>query len=496
MNTKRFSIVFFSIIAALIVASLVSTIIIKNKKVETTRAKLVIPTSNKETEESSGTELYANSEFENISLVQLKLDETLISTLGVDFNGDSYEDQVIGIKQGTNPNIIVVFGEYNPKKSVYERVMEVQTKIPQVKTFNLMTMDLIGNHLDAVIFSGISENNNSIMQAYMMSKKSNSLAKIIDFDVDGTVFIQQNARNDNYAIYGEDGESFSILVSTTEEKSDGAGFDQIQTLYDWDKKQFSYIEKSSTRISGRRIAAKELSRIQDGTVETFQDFLSGLWTKTNDKNGETLDIFFNPDEKEIIFCTDEIQEVYDWLNSSLRRYGISISTANKSISNLKRHFYIDLVSSNEIRIHITDDVRMLIATDTNWDGIYRKKDDKNSIKNQNKQENDNEMQEKIAKILNEGHGRWKTQDQQIVFNENMFTFLTENLQQTGSYAITRIYDTDVIQFRSDKNDCILDGFFMYKLSQERLDLIPINLSSEGCIISGRITPLRFEKYKS
>ena len=125
-----------------------------------------------------------------------------------------------------------------------------------------------------------------------------------------------------------------------------------------------------------------------------------------------------------------------------------------------------------------------------------KKDDKNSIKNQNKQENDNEMQEKIAKILNEGHGRWKTQDQQIVFNENMFTFLTENLQQTGSYAITRIYDTDVIQFRSDKNDCILDGFFMYKLSQERLDLIPINLSSEGCIISGRITPLRFEKYKS
>ncbi len=157
MNTKKFAIVFFSIISAIIVASFVTVIVLKHtKKEETSRAKLVVPATLKEAEESAGTELYANSEFENISLIQLKLDETLISTLGVDFSQDSYEDQVIGIKRGTNPNIIVVFGEYNPKKSVYERVLEVQTKITQVKTFNLSSLDILGNHTDAVIFTGIA----------------------------------------------------------------------------------------------------------------------------------------------------------------------------------------------------------------------------------------------------------------------------------------------------------------------------------------------------
>jgi len=495
MNMKKTSIAIFSVIGIAIISLAVTSIIIKHKKIEIQRPKVILPANQKETEDIALKELYMSTEFENVSLIPLRIEETLISTLGIDFNGDTYEDQVIGIKRASNPEIIVIFGEYNPKKSSYERTIEIQTRITQVKTFNFSAMDLLGTHVDAIIFSGFSENNNSIMQGFIPIKSGSSvkLKKIVDFDIDGTILIQQNTRSDSYSIYNENEEPFSIVTNTTEEKSDGKGFDQIQTTYEWDKKKAEYVETNVTRVSSRRVAAKELSRIQDGTVETFMGFLDGLWYKTNDNSKTEHSIFFSPSENEIIFCTDEIQEVYDMINTSLRRYGIFISSSNKSISNLVRYFHIDLVSANEIRIRITDDVRMIIGTDADWDGIYKKKIDKTTTKKELKEKTD---ESKICSILENGNGRWDLQGDSVIFNDKSFKFYENGKEHEGTYTSMSLFDTELLQFRADEKDCILNGFFMYKLSGERLDLIAVKLSTEGCIISGKSFPIRLEKFKS
>ncbi len=413
--------------------------------------------------------------------------------MSIDFNNDTFEDQVIGVKKGNNPNIIVIFGLYNQKKNNYERVMEVQTNISQVKTLNLMTMDLIGNHTNALIFTGIAENNDSVLQAYVAKKgsKNGKLVKIVDFQTDGSIFIQQVTRSDNYSIYDEDDESFLIVTNTTEEKSDGKGFDQIQTSYEWNKKKFTYTEKSSSRVSSRRLEAKELARIQDGTIETFANFLDGLWYKTGSSHNER-GIFFNYEEKEIIFSSPDTQEVYEWLNSSLRRYGIFISSSNKSISNLIRYFHIDLISSDEIRIRVTDDVRMIIGTEAVWDGVYKKKIQK-SVKAKQVSES---PKDNISEKLEANLGRWDFQNTTIVFSEMAFTYQTQTETIKGSYNPIHLHNTDLIQFRADKKDCRLNGFFMYKLSGDRLDLIPVRVSAENCIIEGGSSTLRLEKYKT
>ena len=83
-------------------------------------------------------------------------------------------------------------------------------------------------------------------------------------------------------------------------------------------------------------------------------------------------IYFDPLNREIIFYEDEIQQVFNWSNSSLTRLGIFISCTNISVSTLRRTIDIELESLNSLRIKVVEDVRLRIGVSGAWDGSYRK----------------------------------------------------------------------------------------------------------------------------
>ena len=487
---KRVPIVFFLLFAlALIFYFLFSSFATGNEQ-ETVRAKVVIPATTTQVEQTEDTESYSSVEFENTSLIQLNMDETLITTLSIDLNSDTFEDQIVAVKKANNPNIVIIIGLYNSKTSEYQRFTEIQTSIFQVKTFSLMTMDLAGNHTNTLVCTGFSSNNDSILQAYNPKIERNrfSIVKIIDLKTDGTIFIQQAQRNDNYSIYNMNAECFPIIMYSTEETPEGTDFEQVQTTYEWNKKTEVYEPTATTRLSSKKIAAKELARILDGTVPTFTSFLDGLWYRTN-TTGQQRYIFFDPKSEEIIFFDQAIQEVYDWLNNTLRKSGIYISASNKSISNLVRYFDIALVSVDEIRVRVRDDVRMIIGTDTLWDGVYKKTSQKmSSVQSKTTATN-------IIKIMEEGAGKWNFQDNSVVFTDGVFSLSNKDKKESGVYTQTTLFNTDLIQFRADQENCKLNGFFMYKQNEDRIDFIPVTVTTSSCIIEGTASPIRMEKFK-
>lgn len=487
---KRFTIVFFLLFAIGLVVFFIFNTFTNESNNETIRAKLVIPATTNKAEQTNDTESYSSVEFENTSLIQLNLDETLITTLGVDLNSDSYEDQVIAIKKANNPNIILIVGLYDSKSSEYRRFTELQTPIFQVKTFSLMVMDLAGNHTNTLVCTGFTSNNDSILQAYnpIMERNKISFSKIVDLQTDGTIFIQQAQRNDNYSIYNMSADSFPIIMYSTEETSEGTDFEQVQSTYEWNARTSVYELTTTTRLSSKKIAAKELARILDGTVSTFRNFLDGMWYRTSNTE-EPRYLFFDPKSEEIIFFDQAIQEVYDWINNTLRRNGIHISTSNKSISNLVRYFDITVVSVDEIRVRVRDDVRMIIGTDTLWDGVYKKTTQSiNSVKTK--------LSEKlsIVNIMEEGAGKWNFQENTVVFVEGVFSLIDKNSNYSGVYTTTTLFNTDLIQFRADQQNCKLNGFFIYKQNDDRIDFIPVTVTTSSCIIEGSATPIRMEKY--
>ena len=353
-----------------------------------------------------------------------------------------------------------------------------------------MIMDLAGNHTNTLVCTGFTSNNDSILQAYNPKIERNRLSftKIIDLQTDGTIFIQQAQRNDNYSIYNMNAECFPIIMYSTEELPNSTDYEQVQTTYEWNNKTSDYQITSTTRLSSKKIAAKELARILDGNVSTFTNFLDGLWYRPG-TSGESRYLFFDPKSEEIIFFDQSIQEVYDWLNSTLRKTGIYISASNKSISNLVRYFDIALVSVDEIRIRVRDDVRMVIGTDTLWDGVYKKtSQNMNTIKTQ-----ENKIVP-LVKNMEEGAGKWNFQNNTVVFAEGVFTLTDNTTKSTGVYTTTTLFNTDLIQFKADNENCLLNGFFMYKINEDRIDFIPVTVTTSSCIIEGTATPIRMEKY--
>lgn len=487
---KRFSVIFLFLFAFTLGFYFIFSSLTPDTEQETIRAKVVIPATTNQVEQSEDTESYSSVEFENTSLVQLNLDETLITTLSVDINLDTFEDQIIAVKKANKPNIVLIIGLYNSKTSEYQRFTEIQTSIFQVKTFSLMTMDLAGNHTNTLVCTGFSSNNDSILQAYNPKSEKNrfSIVKIIDLKTDGTIFIQQAQRNDNYSIYNMNADCFPIIMYSTEETPEGTDFEQVQTTYEWNKKTEVYEPTATTRLSSKKITAKELARILDGTIPTFTNFLDGLWYRTN-TTGQQRYIFFDPKSEEIIFFDQAIQEVYDWLNNTLRKNGVYISASNKSISNLVRYFNIDLVSVDEIRVRVRDDVRMIIGTDTLWDGVYKKTSQKmSSVQSKTTATN-------IITTMEEGAGKWNFQDNSVVFTDGVFSLSNKDKKESGVYTHTTLFNTDLIQFRADQENCKLNGFFMYKQNEDRIDFIPVTVTTSSCIIEGTTSPIRMEKFK-
>lgn len=381
------------------------------------------------------------------SFLALNKDETLLSSMGIDLNGDHLDDEILITRRAasSNPNLNIVIGIYSPVSKEYVRVREIQTEVSQFRSFSYNGIDVTGEHRVAIIYQGFTESGNSVLQMYHCSGDASnfSLIKIGDFKSDGTIFIQQHDRTDTYELDQSSGKSFPVWVYSSDTSAGAAGLSQIQTEYDWDGNIGRYVQIRQVKVTGRNLAAKELAKIQDGTVKTFANYLDGLWYQTDSEDRKIRYIYFDYDSEEVVFLEDDTQEVYSWLSSSLYKNGIYLTTSNISIENLGRRFAVTLTDIDQVRIRAYDDVRMHIGADNIWDGSYKKL---TSPKSFAIAEKDNAPVQEILEAMEETP-LWYTADgANFVFKAGGYAISTENFNETGVTALCMINGQTVIQF--------------------------------------------------
>ena len=274
---------------------------------------------------------------------------------------------------------------------------------------------------------------------------------------DGTIFIQQLDRYDAYERSKANGASFPIWVYTSDTERPGSA-DQLQIQYEWRHSENSYVKTRTVRVAGSRITAKELAKIQDGTVATFAGFLNGLWYMP-ESNGNLRYVFFDYDSREIIFFKDDTEEVYKWAHSNIRRNGIYLSTINQEIENLQRRIDISLKSTEEIHIRIQDDVRMLISENAVWDGNYKKNGKNMFLKNASSNSGS------VSAVF-EKDSTWKIPDGSTVkLQGGKYSMESEGFLETGIYTCFVNEGVSFIQFRPDsENNARFSG--IYKVTME------------------------------
>lgn len=457
MKTKIFPVLI--VITLLLIAGIVYFTQKKTASSETaaTRAKIVTPRSQNSEEEIAGENRGPSFQTETFdSFIELLPTETLISSLPVDFNNDGFEDEVDIIRKAGTQSFFIVPGLYNQLTGDYERLSDIPTNISKTRTFSYTGMDVTGQHKTTLVFQGVADDGNYIMKLYQSKTEGDKteLYSIGDFVSDGTIFIQQTERSESYELSMAKGESFSVWIYKSEkDEATQAVVNQIQQEYKWNPAHDKYELDREIKVAASRLAKTELSKILDGTVETFANFLNGLWYKTSNDTASIRYLYFDYDTREIILLVDDSQEVYEWEDSKLRHNGVYLSTVNTDISNLQRRFDINLVSTDEIKITIWDVINLSIKESSLWDGEYKKLNLQSTFE-------DNQNSGKAAQLLKEieTSEEWKTIDKAytISLKDGVYKFTSDVNSESGIFSVMDSGTYSVIQFRSNSDNSQLN----------------------------------------
>lgn len=456
MKSKYLSFIFILVALALAAVFYVSEkVIVSHKNTDITRAKIITPKSSTEKMEEEDKILSVQDTEVFESLIRLNSTETLISSMVIDLDNDTNDDEVVVVRRSGSQYLWLVPGIFNKNTKFYDRMEAIPTKILSTRTFSYSTMDVVGDHSVALIYEGVEESGDYVMKIFRWTNVNGkgNFVTIGDFSSDGTIFIQQTERSDTYALSLTKGEPYSVWVykSDSTGEGDSSGVNQIRQEYVWNNGTQKYELGQEIKVTASRLAASELSRIQDGTVETFASFLDGLWYKTDNAASEIRYMYFDYKSKEIIQLFGDTQEVYLWEDGKLRHNGIYITTINSDIVNLYRRFDIALSNVDEIKITIRDQVSLDIKEKTLWDGQYKKMSIQSDFSR-------NTTTDELKVLLSElkKDKTWISSELQMAlkFTDYKYSLVSQNdevnaYSETGIYSASKKGTYNVFQFRSD-----------------------------------------------
>ena len=150
--------------------------------------------------------------------------------------------------------------------------------------------------------------------------------------------------------------------------------DQIRETWAWNFTRKSYERVLVERIPGAQIEKQIVTRILDGTVETFERYLEGIWYKasTDPKAPGAQFVIFDPRDKSLFFYGNNVMEPYQWEDSHSTRYGLFIGSRSSAVKSLRRLIDAELIGHESISLRIFQDIRLKADVTEKWNGAYRK----------------------------------------------------------------------------------------------------------------------------
>ena len=130
-------------------------------------------------------------------------------------------------------------------------------------------------------------------------KQSGEVKLIGNFTSDVMVYVQQIDRSESYDFDTTiPGESFPVFLYKIDPSDTSSNPGQLQQEFEWNEGKARYVLSKETKLPAGRIEAAELSKLQNGNVDVYGEFLNGLWAYGNGSSRRY--IYFDYPNKEII----------------------------------------------------------------------------------------------------------------------------------------------------------------------------------------------------
>ena len=312
------------------------------------------------------------------SAIPLETNETLLDLYSFNLDSDDEEEQILVVRRADDPEglVRIVVADYSPQSRRWSRTWDGATLATKIKTFQITISDLLGDHDVNIICTGMNDTNEQTMTVFwrVAPEGDERLRFATVFQGSGdAVLVNSTDRADSYKLGQSNADSWSISIWRAD-PSAGNFLDQIKETWNWSAAAGSYVPSSTERIPGASIARRIAETLLDGTSETFEQFLDGIWYKqsTDPLSDSALFVTFQPRDGAVLFSAQGIVEIYEWENSNSTRYGLYIACRNQSVRNLRRLMDVELVSTDTINLRVFQDLRIKADIAAKWDGRYMK----------------------------------------------------------------------------------------------------------------------------
>ena len=274
-----------------------------------------------------------------------------------------------------NPVSLTLFN-YDNRSKTYRRLWNIPVAATMPGTVSLYTQDLIGDRSFCVIITGMNmqgEHTMTVFRENPQGDKKQPFITIAGIQIGGSITVQETERSLAYQQGIAKGQPFVITTYGRDNESNNM-MDRVEISYTFNPLKRIYEQSAITRVPGSQIEQRRLREILNGEPKVFEDFIYDLWyyiapDGTIDKDQY---LYFDPVKREIIFYSDDIEQVFVWQNSNSTRYGIYVSSQNISVTTLRRFLDIEMESLDSVRMRVFEDVKLKINLNASWDGLYRR----------------------------------------------------------------------------------------------------------------------------
>jgi len=403
--------------------------------------------------------------------------EVIVSVITGYFDGGPAEKQFIAYRNllEVESPIYIAYINFDETSRTYKRYWSAPTAASRPATARLYTQDLLGDRSVCVLLSGMNSNEEHTLTVFHRQRRGpEPFLKIAEISMDGTISVRETERTQAYQSGQSRGQPFSISVFGRDHESSNI-LDQIEIVYAYNEESGLYEETGITRIPGSQIEQRRVRELL-GNRELFEDFITGLWYHITPQGTISRDqyIYFNPPGREIIFYSDEIQQVFNWQNSTATRYGLYLSSQNISVTTLRRSIDIELESLESIKVRVIEDVRLKIGVNAPWDGSYRK-----MLPLENKGTKDGTIKPHIE--ANYEGPVWKIRFQE----DGSYELTSGDSVEQGKYTFYKLYEKELLELRpkglsaAQRDIYLIEGEKGGENPKANLSLVRARIGSRG-----------------
>jgi hypothetical protein len=417
--------------------------------------------------------------------VALKEGEATIAVLTQDLDGDMVDEQIIAYRNLLEPDspIFITYVDFDDALGGYRRIWSASSAVTRPGTVSVYTQDLIGDRSLCILIGGMNNSGEHTLTVFRdppgekPEPGKEFFTKIAELRIDGSIQVQEAERTQAYQMGIARGQSFTLAAYGRDFRSSNI-LDQVETIYSYNVASGVYEPVKVTRIPGSQIEQRRVQELLSGGRGEFEQFITGLWYYVSPQG--TLDnrqyIYFDPQNREIIFYGEEIQQVFTWQNSSPTRHGLYVSSQNISVTTLRRFLDIELESLDSIRVKVFEDVRLKIYVTAPWDGSYRKA---------GVVENTASMAGPENKVLPYIDAAYDGSIGRLVFSPdgNYALYSGGSVQKRGKYAFFMLDNQELLELRPQNGAGLSHETYRVERSSqanpENLTMVRIRLGTRG-----------------